>query len=81
MKWDEDDHKLGKNQWMENYYRIRARWKMLSTATMNRSENLDYDIQELIKEEWRDVKTGCPKLIRDEVDSVDDEGDLDELPF
>ena len=54
---------------------------MLSTATMNRSENLDYDIQELIKEEWRDVKTGCPKLIRDEVDSVDDEGDLDELPF
>ena len=55
-KWDEDDHKQGKNQWMENYYRIRARWKMLSTTTMNRSENLDYDIQELIKEEWRDVK-------------------------
>ena len=55
-KMDEDDHKLGKNQWMENYYRIRGRWKMLSTITMNRSENLDYDIQELIKEEWRDVK-------------------------
>ena len=61
-KWDEDDHKQGKNQWMENYYRIRARWKMLSTTTMNRSENLDYDIQELIKEEWRDVKCGCHTL-------------------
>ena len=55
-KWDEDDHKQGKNQWMENYYRIRARWKMLSTTTMNRSENLDYDIQEIIKAEWSDVK-------------------------
>ena len=80
-KWDEGDHKQGKNQWMENYYRIRARWKMLSTATMNRSENLDYDIQELIKEEWRDVKCGCPTLIRDEGYSVEKEDDLDELPF
>ena len=80
-KWDEDDHKQGKNQWMENYYRIRARWKMLSTTTMNRSENLDYDIQELIKEEWRDVKCGCPTLIRDEGYSVEKEDDLDELPF
>ena len=84
-KWDEDDHKQGRNQWMENYYRIRARWKMLSTITMNRSENLDYDIQELIKEEWRDVKvsdrnliSGCPKLIGDESDSVEKEGCLDE---
>ena len=80
-KWDEDDHKQGKNQWMENYYRIRARWKMLSTTTMNRSENLDYDIQEIIKEEWRDVKCGCPTLIRDEGYSVEKEDDLDELPF
>ena len=80
-KMDEDDHKLGKNQWMENYYRIRGRWKMLSTATVNRSENLDYDIQELIKEEWRDVKCGCPTLIRDEGYSVEKEDDLDELPF
>ena len=80
-KWDEDDHKQGKNQWMENYYRIRARWKMLSTTTMNRSENLDYDIQELIKEEWRDVKCGCPTLIRDEGYSVEKEDDLDKLPF
>lgn len=55
-KMDEDDHKQGRNQWMENYYRIRRRWKMLSTTTMNRSENLDYDIQELIMDEWRDVK-------------------------
>ena len=80
-KWDEDDHKQGKNQWMENYYRIRARWKILSTTTMNRSENLDYDIQELIKEDWRDVKTGCPKLVRDEEFSVEEEGDLNEFPF
>ena len=80
-KMDEDDHKLGKNQWMENYYRIRGRWKMLSTATVNRSDNLDYDIQELIKEEWRDVKCGCPNLIRDEGYSVEKEDDLDELPF
>ena len=87
-KWGEDDHKQGRNQWMENYYRIRARWKMLSTITMNRSENLDYDIQELIKEEWRDVKvsdrdliSGCPKLIGDESDSVEKEGCLDESPF
>ena len=80
-KMDEDDHKLGKNQWMENYYRIRGRWKMLSTATVNRSENLDYEIQELIKEEWCDVKCGCPTLIRDEGYSVEKEDDSDELPF
>ena len=55
-KMDEDDHKQGRNQWMENYYRIRGRWKMLSTTTMNRSENLDYDLQELIKQEWSDEK-------------------------
>lgn len=86
-KMDEDDHKQGRNQWMEHYYQIRARWKMLSTITMNRSENLDYDIQELIKEEWRDVKvsdrdliSGCPKLIGDESDSVEKEGCLDESP-
>ena len=83
-KWDEDDHKQGKNQWMENYYRIRARWKMLSTTTMNRSENLDYDIQEIIKAEWSDVKNdgiGCRKIFREEGYSVDDEGYSDELPF
>lgn len=72
-KMDEDDHKQGRNQWMENYYRIRGRWKMLSTTTMNRSENLDYDIQELIKEEWSDVKDN--RLIVDVVNSDD------ELPF
>ena len=61
-KWDEDDHKLGKNQWMENYLRIKSRREVLSMVTPNRSENLDYDIQELIKEEWCDVKCGCPTL-------------------
>ena len=54
-KWDEDDHKLGKNQWMENYLRIKSRREVLSMVTPNRTENLDYDIQELIKEEWRDI--------------------------
>ena len=55
-KMDEDDYKFGKNQWMENYCRIRARRGVLSSITIDRSENLDYDMQELIKEEWADVK-------------------------
>ena len=55
-KMDEDDHKLGRNQWLENYNRIRARRKVLSDITVDRSENLDYDMQELIREEWADVK-------------------------
>ena len=50
-------------------------------TTPNRSENLDYDIQELIKEEWADVKIGCPDFYREEGCSVDEEGDSDELPF
>ena len=82
-KMDEDDHKLGKNQWMENYYRIRARWKTLSMVTINRSENLDYFLQEIIKEEWsvKNDGPGCRKLIREEGYSVDNEGYSDELPF
>jgi hypothetical protein len=72
-KWDEDDHKLGKNQWMENYLRIKSRREVLSMVTPNRTENLDYDIQELIKEEWSDVKDN--RLIVDVV-NLDDE-----LPF
>ena len=55
-KMDEDDHKQGRNQWMENYLRIKSRREVLSMVTPNRSENLDYDIQELIKEEWCDLK-------------------------
>ena len=55
-KMDIDDHKLGKNQWMENYYKIQARREVLSKITVNRSENLDYDTQGLIKEEWFDAK-------------------------
>lgn len=86
-KMDEDDHKLGKNQWLENYYRIRGRWKMLSTTTMNRSENLDYDIQELIMDEWRDVKMpnfsgyGCQNFNKNEGYCVEEEDCLDKLPF
>jgi hypothetical protein len=41
-------------------------------VTPNRSENLDYDIQELIKEEWSDVNNS---MIVDVVNSDD------ELPF
>ena len=80
-KFDSDDHKLGKNQWMENYLRIKSRREVLSMVTPNRSENLDYDIQELIKEEWADVKIGCRNFFREEGYSVDDEGHSDELPF
>lgn len=80
-KMDEDDHKQGRNQWMENYLRIKSRREVLSMVTPNRSENLDYDIQELIKEEWCDVKCGCLTLMREEGYSVDDEGHSDELPF
>lgn len=53
---DADDHKLGKNQWMENFIRIRSRRDVLSQITVNKSENLDYATQELIKEEWLNVK-------------------------
>jgi hypothetical protein len=55
-KMDADDHKQGKNQWMENYYRIQTRRKVLSKVIVDRSENLDYDIQEIIREEWADMK-------------------------
>ena len=50
-KWDEDDHKQGKNQWMQNYYRIKAQKEVLSYITVKSRANLDYDIQELIKKE------------------------------
>lgn len=55
-KMDADDHKQGKNQWMKNYYRIQNRRMVLSKITANKDENLDYDIQELIREEWADMK-------------------------
>ena len=55
-KMDTDDHKQGKNQWIENYYKIQARREVLSKISVNRSENLDYDIQEIIREEWFDAK-------------------------
>lgn len=55
-RMDADDHKLGKNQWMENFIRIRSRRDVLSQITVNKSENLDYATQELIKEEWLNVK-------------------------
>ena len=80
-KFDSDDHKLGKNQWMENYLRIKSRREVLSMVTPNRTENLDYDIQELIMDEWRDVKIGCRNFFREEGYSVDEEGHSDELPF
>ena len=84
-KFDSDDHKLGKNQWMENYLRIKSRREVLSMVTPNRTENLDYDIQELIKEEWLEVNRyenmDVLKKNREEGDSVEDEGYSDDLPF
>ena len=55
-RMDADDHKQGRNQWMENYYKIQLRRDLQSKITVDRAENLDYDIQELIKEEWSDAK-------------------------
>ena len=59
FKWrammDADDHKLGKNQWMENYLRIKSRREVLSYIIAKSSENLDYDTQELIKKEYGNV--------------------------
>jgi hypothetical protein len=46
---DADDHKRGRNQWMENYLRIKSRRGVLSDITVNRGENLDYDKQEIMK--------------------------------
>ena len=53
-RMDADDHKQGRNQWMENYHKIQLRRDVVSKITIDRSENLDYDMQELIKEEWSD---------------------------
>ena len=55
-KMDIDDIKQGKNQWAENFFKIKSRRELQSKITVNRSENLDYDIQEIIREEWFDAK-------------------------
>lgn len=82
---DEDDHKQGKNQWMENYLRIQSRRDVLSNIIVKSSENLDYNTQELIKEEWLEVNRyenmDVLKKNREEGDSVEDEGYSDDLPF
>lgn len=54
-RMDTDDMKQGKNQWLENYLRIKSRREVLSYITVKSRANLDYDIQELIKEEWFDT--------------------------
>ena len=62
-----DDMKQGKNQWLENYLRIKSRREVLSYITVKSRENLDYDIQEFINDEYRDVywykNSGCPKNV------------------
>lgn len=55
-KMDIDDIKQGKNQWAENFFKIKSRRELQSKITVNRSENLDYDIQEIIREEWFDKR-------------------------
>lgn len=59
FKWrammDTDDMKQGRNKWLENYLRIKSRREVLSYITVKSSENLDYDIQEFINDEYRDV--------------------------
>lgn len=53
-KADADDHKSGKNQWMENFYKIQSKRELQSKITVNISKNLDYDLQEFIKKECCD---------------------------
>ena len=55
-KMDIDDIKQGKNQWAENFFKIKSRRDLQSKITVNRAENLDYDMQEIIREEWFDTK-------------------------
>ena len=55
-KMDIDDIKQGKNQWAENFFKIKSRRELQSKITVNRTENLDYDIQEIIREEWFDER-------------------------
>lgn len=52
---DEEDHKRGKNQWMENYLRIKSRRDVTSNIIEKSSENLDFYKQELINEVWVDM--------------------------
>lgn len=54
-RMDADDMKQGKNQWLENYLRIKSRREVLSYITVKSRENLDYDIQQFINDECRDV--------------------------
>ena len=65
-RMDTDDMKQGRNKWLENYLRIKSRREVLSYIIAKSSENLDYDTQELIKEEWFDT---------------DVQNQEDELPF
>lgn len=53
-KMDENDHKSGKNQWMENFYKIQSMRELQSKITVNISKPLDYDLQEFIKKECCD---------------------------
>ena len=82
---DEDDHKQGKNQWMENYLRIKSRRDVLSYIIVKSSENLDFQTQELIKDEWLEVNRYGNMDVQepdsDEEYSVEKEGGADELPF
>ena len=59
FKWrammDTDDMKQGRNKWLENYLRIKSRREVLSYITVKSRENLDYDIQVFINDEYRDV--------------------------
>ena len=55
-KMDIDDIKQGRNQWAENFFKIKSRRELQSKITVNRAENLDYDMQEIIREEWFDTK-------------------------
>lgn len=63
-RMDTDDMKQGKNQWLENYLRIKSRREVLSYITVKSRANLDYYIQELIKKERGHLNCGCPKFFQ-----------------
>ena len=52
---DEEDHKQGKNQWMENYLRMKSHRDVLSNIIVKNSDSLDFYKQELINEVWFDM--------------------------
>ena len=72
---EEDDYKTGYNGWLQVYQRLVARYHTLTQISSAHTDmdKLDYDDQE--DAVW------MSKILIDEECIVDNEGDLNELPF